>query len=111
LLKVKDCSGNAWLCPLEARKNAKDAVQEGLDDGMELDVATHTAGDLEAGRKAARAVVMGKVKRTLPSLGAFFTNLSGSEPWTRKIRLLLRNNWLKLKHLQNCCGHPGEPGC
>jgi hypothetical protein len=50
MVKVKDCSGNAWLCPLEARKNAKDAAQEGLDDGVELDVVTHTAGDLEAGR-------------------------------------------------------------
>jgi len=49
-VKVKDSSGNAWLCPLEAMKNAKDAAQEELDDCVELDVVTHTAGDLEAER-------------------------------------------------------------
>lgn len=46
-----------------------------------------------------------------PEVRAFLTNLSGPEPWTVKIRLLLRNNWLKLRRRQNCCGHPGEPGC
>jgi hypothetical protein len=46
-----------------------------------------------------------------PDPRAFFTNLQGPEPWRVKLRLLLRNNWLKLQHLQNCCGHPGEPGC
>ena len=50
MLKVKDCSGNAWLCPLEAMKNVKDATQEELDDGVELDVVTHTAGEIEAKR-------------------------------------------------------------
>jgi len=50
-------------------------------------------------------------KSSRPSPRAFFTNLTGPEPWTRKIRLLLRNNWIKLKNFQNCCGHPGEPGC
>lgn len=50
-------------------------------------------------------------EKTRPSPRAFFTNLAGPEPLTRKLRLLLRNNWLKLKYLQNCCGHPGEPGC
>lgn len=49
--------------------------------------------------------------KTRPSPRAFFTNLAGPEPWARKLRLLLRNNWLKLQTLQNCCGHPGEPGC
>ncbi len=46
-----------------------------------------------------------------PSPRAFFTNLQGPEPWTTKLRLLLRNNWLKLRTFKNCCGHPGEPGC
>lgn len=46
-----------------------------------------------------------------PDIRAFFTNLSGPEPWPVKIRLLLRHNWQKLKNRQNCCGHPGEPGC
>jgi hypothetical protein len=54
---------------------------------------------------------MYKEKRPRPIPRAFFTNLAGPEPWTRKLRLLLRNNWLKLINFQNCCGHPGEPGC
>ena len=49
--------------------------------------------------------------RNHPSPRAFFTNLTGPEPWTRKIRLLLRNNWIKLKNFHNCCCHSGEPGC
>ena len=46
-----------------------------------------------------------------PSARAFLTNLSGPRPWTEKVRLLLRNNWLKLVKLESCCGHRGEPGC
>jgi hypothetical protein len=49
-VKVRDSSGNEWLCPLEALKNAKDATQEELDDCVELDVVTHTAGAIEAER-------------------------------------------------------------
>ena len=49
-VKVKDSSGNEWLCPMDAMKNAKDATQEELDDCMELDVVTHTAGDIDAER-------------------------------------------------------------
>ena len=48
---------------------------------------------------------------TRPSLRAFLANLKGPQPWSQKIRLLLRNNWIKLGKLQNCCGHFGEPGC
>lgn len=50
-------------------------------------------------------------RESRPSPRAFFTNLTGPEPWTTKLRLLLRNNWRKLKYFRNCCGHPGEPGC
>ncbi|MCX5888293.1 MAG: hypothetical protein NTY36_02440 [Deltaproteobacteria bacterium] len=46
-----------------------------------------------------------------PSARAFWTNLSGPRPRPEKIRLLLRNNWLKLVRIESCCGHPGEPGC
>ncbi|MFP3868217.1 MAG: hypothetical protein ACLFUU_08655 [Desulfobacteraceae bacterium] len=46
-----------------------------------------------------------------PSPKAFFTNLQGPLPWSTKLRLLWRNNWLKIKTRQNCCGHHGEPGC
>jgi hypothetical protein len=49
-VKVKDISGNEWLCPAEAMKAAKDATQEELDDCVELDVVTHTAGDIDAER-------------------------------------------------------------
>jgi hypothetical protein len=41
----------------------------------------------------------------------FLTNLRQPMPLGRKLRLLLRNNWIKLRHAQACCGHPGEPGC
>lgn len=46
-----------------------------------------------------------------PEVRAFFTNLAGPEPWLTKLKLLFRNNWLKLKNRQNCCGHLGKPGC
>lgn len=49
-VKVKDSSGNEWLCPLEALKKATDATQEELDDCAELDIVTHTPGDIEADR-------------------------------------------------------------
>jgi hypothetical protein len=32
-------------------------------------------------------------------------------PLGKKISLLLRNNIVKIKNRQDCCGHPGEPGC
>jgi hypothetical protein len=54
---------------------------------------------------------MSEEKKSRPSPRAFVSNLAGPEPWTKKLQLLLRNNWLKLKHWENCCGHPGEPGC
>ena len=50
-------------------------------------------------------------QRPRPDIRAFFTNLAGPEPWQEKLRLLLQNNWLKIKTFQDCCGHPGEPGC
>jgi hypothetical protein len=49
-VKVKDNSGNACLSPLDAMKNVKDATQQELDDCVELDVVTHTAGDIDAER-------------------------------------------------------------
>ena len=49
-IKLKDSSGNEWLCPLDAMKNTKDATQEELDDCVELDVVTRYAGDIEAER-------------------------------------------------------------
>jgi hypothetical protein len=49
-VKVKDNPGNEWLCSLDAMKNVKEATQEELDDCVELDVVTHTAGAIEAKR-------------------------------------------------------------
>jgi len=46
-----------------------------------------------------------------PSLRSLLANLRVDMPWRDKIRLLFRNNWIKIKNVQNCCGHPGEPGC
>jgi len=52
----------------------------------------------------------GEVEK-MASLRAFFTNMSVPMPLHRKVYLLLRNNAIKLWRRQNCCGHPGEPGC
>jgi hypothetical protein len=49
-VKGKDSSGNFWLCPLEALKKASEATQEELDDCVELDMVTHTAGQIDAKR-------------------------------------------------------------
>lgn len=50
-------------------------------------------------------------KKERPSIRDFFINLSGPLPLKDKISLLLRNNAVKMKNQQPCCGHPGEPGC
>jgi len=49
-VKVTDKSGTVWLCPLEALKKASEATPEELEDCVELDVVTHTAGDIVAER-------------------------------------------------------------
>ena len=49
-VKVKDSSGVEWLCPLEGMKRAEEATSEELEDCVELEVVTHTAGDIEAER-------------------------------------------------------------
>lgn len=46
-----------------------------------------------------------------PTPRSFFTNLRAPMPWPKKLWLLLRNNWIKIRRGQSCCGHPGEPGC
>jgi len=47
----------------------------------------------------------------MPSLRAFFTNMSAPIPLRRKLYLVFRNNLIKILKRQSCCGHPGEPGC
>lgn len=49
-VKVKDKAGNIWLCPLEAMKMGSEATPEELDNCVEWDVVTHTAGQIEAER-------------------------------------------------------------
>lgn len=47
-----------------------------------------------------------------PSLGAVVANWrSYPGPFHTKLRLALRNNWIKLSTRSNCCGNLGEPGC
>jgi len=46
-----------------------------------------------------------------PSIRVAFTNMKVKMPLRRKIYLLFRNNWIKIRTRQNCCGHLGEPGC
>ncbi|GEM_PF-369162 len=47
----------------------------------------------------------------MPTVRAFFTNMSVSMPAGRKLKLVLRNQSIKIFRRRNCCGHPGEPGC
>jgi len=57
-------------------------------------------------------IKMGKISNMIKKKAAFFfTNLKVPLPWPKKLWLLFRNNWIKIRHLQPCCGHPGEPGC
>lgn len=46
-----------------------------------------------------------------PSASAFWRNLRKPMPLATKLRLVARNEWIKLSRLQQCCGHAGEPGC
>ena len=50
-------------------------------------------------------------KKDRPGIRDFFTNLSVPMTFREKISLLLRNSLVKIKNRQDCCGHPGEPGC
>ena len=52
------------------------------------------------------------MKQSRPTLGALITN------WQRrdlglgvKLRMQVKNTWLRLKRRSNCCGNHGEPGC
>lgn len=49
-VKVKDQAGNVWLCSLEAMKKATEATAAELDDCVEWEGVTHTAGQIEAER-------------------------------------------------------------
>ncbi len=45
------------------------------------------------------------------SLRNYLTNLQAPLPWTTKVRLVIRNAGVRIVRRQDCCGHPGEPGC
>jgi len=47
----------------------------------------------------------------MPRTRAIFTNMSVPMPLHMKLYLVLRNNLIKVVKQQQCCGHPGEPGC
>ena len=46
-----------------------------------------------------------------PDPSAFVRNLKAPMSLGRKVQLVVRNTSIKIKTRQNCCGHPGEPGC
>jgi hypothetical protein len=45
------------------------------------------------------------------SCDSFVTNMNQPMPLPEKLSKLLRNFWRRGVLRQNCCGHPGEPGC
>jgi hypothetical protein len=46
-----------------------------------------------------------------PSPTEALQNLRKPMPLGHKIRLIARNNWIKLRTQSECCGNYGEPGC
>lgn len=47
-----------------------------------------------------------------PSLSQSLRNFWESDlPFAERIRVALRNNAIKARNQQNCCGNHGEPGC
>ncbi len=47
----------------------------------------------------------------MPSLSSVFSNMRVPMPLCQKLERIVVNNWIKIRTLSNCCGHPGEPGC
>jgi len=47
-----------------------------------------------------------------PSIRASLANFRDYEaPFATKVRLMLANNFTKLRTRSQCCGHHGQPGC
>lgn len=47
-----------------------------------------------------------------PSLRASLRNFWESKlPFAERVRLVVRNNAIKARKRQECCGNHGEPGC
>jgi hypothetical protein len=56
--------------------------------------------------------VSGMSEKVKPSVRVAITNWHDYEaPFMVKLKLLLRNNWIKIKNRSSCCGNHGEPGC
>ena len=52
------------------------------------------------------------MSRRRQSFGNVLTNWREYDaPIGTKLKLLLRNNWTKVRTRSNCCGNDGEPGC
>ncbi len=47
----------------------------------------------------------------MASIRDFITNMDQPMALPRKLRLLVRNITIRIVKRQDCCGHPGEPGC
>jgi hypothetical protein len=48
-------------------------------------------------------------RRSLSAVVANWREYDGS--FSEKLRLALRNNWIKIRTRSECCGNLGEPGC
>ncbi len=46
-----------------------------------------------------------------PDIKAVIRNLKKPVPFWQKLGLITKNSLIKITKFQNCCGHPGEPGC
>lgn len=47
-----------------------------------------------------------------PNINSFWSNWDSSDlPLLEKLRLVAKNNAIKLKNGSSCCGNHGEPGC
>ena len=47
-----------------------------------------------------------------PNFAAVWANWREyAAPFGTKLKMLLRNNWTKMRTRSNCCGNDGEPGC
>lgn len=47
-----------------------------------------------------------------PSIREAFRNWRHwNGPFSEKVRLTVRNEWIKVRTFKDCCGHIDEPGC
>jgi hypothetical protein len=52
------------------------------------------------------------VSKRRQSIGNFATNWGRDDlSFGQKLRLQLKNTWIRVRTRSNCCGNDGEPGC